>query len=314
MDEMDEIVNTVQFRFPPASPRPSWSEIANFVKQLEEDLLLIETAYRTAHDRSLFVKFVSREAMIGSLKKNAEPRRFLYTNGTAVEVRMSIAGSTLRYVRVFDLPPEVSDEKLSLAMSEYGKVERLVREKFPADLGLGHMYTGVRGVYIELNKEIPPAIEVGKRRGYVFYDGLKDTCFLCHAVGHRKNSCPQRQPRKQQQPGSYAAVLSGEEIVTAEQKSVDISEVIELTEDEIIEEMTESTDAEEQQTEESRNQLELEKEKRRKKGIETLKEVAHAITEAMVKQQASQRRAQFASTGSKEHSRPKKLCARKSLY
>lgn len=314
MDEMDEIVNTVQFRFPPASPRPSWSEIANFVKQLEEDLLLIETAYRTAHDRSLFVKFVSREAMIGSLKKNAEPRRFLYTNGTAVEVRMSIAGSTLRYVRVFDLPPEVSDEKLSLAMGKYGKVERLVREKFPADLGLGHMYTGVRGVYIELNKEIPPAIEVGKRRGHVFYDGLKDTCFLCHAVGHRKNSCPQRQPRKQQQPGSYAAVLSGEEIVTAEQKSVDISEVIELTEDEIIEEMTESTDAEEQQTEESRNQLELEKEKRRKEGIETLKEVAHAITEAMVKQQASQRRAQFASTGSKEHSRPKKLCARKSLY
>ena len=313
-------MNTAQFRFPTASPRPSWAEIASFVKQLEGDLLQIETAYRTAQERSLFIKFTSREAMTESLRKNADPRKFYYTNGEAVEVQMSIAGSNVRYVRVFDLPPEVSDERLSLALGEYGKVERLVREKYAPEHGLGHMHTGVRGAYMEIKKAIPPAIDVGSRRGHVFYDGLKDTCFLCHAVGHRKDSCPQRVRRNNQRPGSYAAIVSGQKPVAAAQQTVEVSEeIIELTEEDIIGETTETEDINEEitdqhQAEKTGSEKEREKEERRKEGIATLVQVANAISEAVGKQQASQRRAQFASSGSKEHSRPKKLCARKSMY
>lgn len=314
MDGNDEIVNTVQFRFPVASPRPSWAEIACFVKQLDGNVLDIESTYRTAQERSLFIKFVSREAMTESLKKNSERRVFQYTNGKNVEVQMTIAGSNMHYVRVFDLPPEVNDEKLSLALGEYGKVERLVREKFPADLGLGHVYTGVRGAYMDVKKEIPPAVFVGNRKGHVFYDGLKDTCFLCKAVGHRKDSCPLRQSQyNQKRPGSYADVVAGPPIVSGEQELFEVPEVIEIIEEDIIEETAETTDAEEQE-EPIETKNEREREERRKEGIETLKEVANAISEAIGKQQASQRRAQFASSGSKEHSRPKKLCARKSLY
>ena len=60
----------------------------------------------------------------------------------------------------------------------------------------------------------------------------------------------------------------------------------------------------------------LEKEQRRKAGMEKLEEVAKAIQEAMGLPNASQRRAQFAASGSSSGSgsRPKKKCARRTFY
>lgn len=168
------VVNTVQFRFPPASPSPSWTEIAMFLKQLNVDLMKMETAYKTSNDRSLCVKFVSPEAMTEALEKNTETRRFQYSSGSSVELRMSIAGSNVHYERIFDLPPELSDDCLSSALQVFGKVEWMTREKFPVNLGLDHMYTGVRGVFMDITQVIPPTIDVGNKKGRVFYDGLKD--------------------------------------------------------------------------------------------------------------------------------------------
>lgn len=139
------------------------------------------------------------------------------TSGVSVEVRMKIAGESMRYVRVFDLPPELPDDKLEGVLREFGKIERVVREKFPPNLGLDHLFTGVRGVYMDVTKDIPPSIDIAGRKT-IFYDGLKDTCFLCQTVGHRRNSCPQRKSRDRKQEeskqektgnGSYAAVVSG---------------------------------------------------------------------------------------------------------
>ncbi|XP_062559694.1 uncharacterized protein LOC134224391 [Armigeres subalbatus] len=79
--------------------------------------------------------------MQDALRKNREPRKFCYSSGKTVEVRMIIAGSNIRYVRVFDLPPEIPDEDLSSVLGQYGTVEYSVREKFPVDLGLDHLYT-----------------------------------------------------------------------------------------------------------------------------------------------------------------------------
>lgn len=317
------VVNTVQFRFPSSSPRPSWPEIASFLKQLDVDLAKLETAYKTSQDRSLFVKFTSPEAMKEALEKNTEPRRFVYASGTSVEVRMAIAGRNACYVRIFDLPPELSDECLALALGDYGKVEWITREKFPANLGLDHLYTGVRGVYMDVEKDIPPSIVVGNRKGQVFYDGLKDVCFLCRGVGHRKKSCPQRQVRNKPegrnvpQSTSYAAIVSGQGAVPEEQQPTELVEdVIEVLDEDVLDSPGETESEEQWQTVACSSRAEQEKEIRRKEAIEELTEVAKAFGEAITRQNASQRRAQFASagSGSKEHSRPKKLCARRSNY
>lgn len=59
----------------------------------------------------------------------------------------------------------------------------MVREKFAVDLGFDHRFTGVRGVYMDVEKNIPPTIDVMNRMGRIFYSGLKDTWFLCRAIG-----------------------------------------------------------------------------------------------------------------------------------
>lgn len=318
---MGEIVNTAQFRFPPGSPRPSWMEIATFIKQLDTDPTLMETVYKTARDRSLFVKFKSLDAMMESIKRNSEPRMFVYANGQSVAVRMCVAGTNVQYVRVFDLPPELSDHSLSLVLGSFGNVERVVREKFPVDTGLDYLFTGVRGVYIDVKREIPPAVDVLDWKARIFYYGLKDTCFMCHAVGHRKDSCPQRaagnKKEKHQQepssPSSYADIVSGKE--TAEKPS----ETVEDDVIEIVEEELDELDAfEEEQVESvaSETTIVSDKEERRRSSIKQLEEVAKAIQEAMSTPSASQRRAQFAASrsGSGSGSAPRKKCIRRTFY
>lgn len=191
--------------------------------------------------------------------------------------------------------------------------------KFPMDLGINHMYTGVRGVYMDVRQDIPPTINVGSRKGRIYYDGLHDTCFLCRAVGHRKDSCPQR--RKDYNKEKHAASVSYAEIVSGQHSSLVMQETavvsdekIEVLQDDISEPSTEAVDAETVEHNDPEKTSREEKEKRRKESIEQLTEVAKAIQEVVTKQQASQWRAQFAATGSNKHSRPKKLCARKTFY
>lgn len=317
---MSDIVNTAQFRFPPGSRRPSWEEIAQFIKQLDADPMLMETAYKTANDRSLFVKFVNLEAMMDALKRNSEPRKFTYKNGESIVVRMCMAGTNMQYVRVFDLPPELSDNNLALVLGSYGHVDRVIREKFPADLGLDHMFTGVRGVYIDVKQEIPPSIEVLNRKGRIFYSGLKDTCFSCQQTGHRRDSCPQRATRNKrlQEPSSshsYAAVVSGKVTEELSSETVAESEIIEILEEEITEQPTDLVEEQQWETIVCETAADADKEIRRKEGIKALEEVAKAITEAMANPQAAQRRAQFATrSDSSSGSTPRKKCARRTHY
>ena len=294
--------------------------IAKFLKELETDLKVMETAYKTAHDRSLFIKFVSSEAMKASLERNSEPRKFVYTSGKLVEVRMSIAGVNMRYVRIFDLPPELNDDRLSAVLGEYGKVDRVVREKFPADLGLDHMHTGIRGVYMEVKKRIPPTINIVGLEGRVFYEDLKDTCFLCHTEGHRKNTCPQRRTSKtmktnqaeKSKDASYAGVVAGKVPVSTVQitpESMEDPEIIEVLEEELIDE-DHASDME--RNESAPNAVGSQGSTSWKLTAEKVEKAVKAIKEVMDNPPAEQRRAQFAS--SRSGSGPKKKCARKMFY
>lgn len=101
---------------------------------------------------------------------------------------MSIAGNT-RYVRVFDLPPEVADADLIAVMAKYGTVKRTVRERFPAEFQL-NMFTGVRGIHMDIDQDIPEVLFFQGRKGRVYYIGVKQKCFTCNANTHLKKSCP----------------------------------------------------------------------------------------------------------------------------
>lgn len=315
---MEVFSNTLQFRFPTGSLPPSWMEIAEFTKRIHTDVLQMEVVYKFPPQRSLCVKYKSREAMKETLGRNIRAIKFHYTDGRIVDVDVSVAGSNVVYTRLFDLPPEVHDDVLVAALSEYGKVGKVVHEKFPAGLGLDHLYTGVRGVYVELEigKEIPPSLEVMTWKVRVFYDGLKEKCFLCNKEGHFKANCPMRKTKtpkqkKKQQPVSYAGIV--------ESGTAALSDDVVIIEEEIIsEEAIQQTNAgvsvhqEMEQQRKIRDEAEEQRKRQEKAQAELIKWTTSVI-EAVNKQEATERRAQFAAAGSTstEMLRPKKT-ARKS--
>lgn len=193
------VKNTLAFRFPGDAAQPAVADMVSFIKALKGDQSLMETAYKISDEKAVFIRFKCESAMQFVLANNDEVVPFHYCNGDKVMVRMSVAGNT-RYVRVFDLPPEVPDADLASVMEKYGKVKRTVRERFPAEFKL-EMYTGVRGVYMDIEKEIPDILFFRNRKGRIFYDGIKPKCFTCKSDTHLKKCCPvlrERQAEKKQ--------------------------------------------------------------------------------------------------------------------
>lgn len=313
---MDAVCNTVQFKFPGGAPQPSWEEIAEFVKQLHSDPMKIEAVYRLP-GRALCMKYKTEEAMEQMLRR-PESIKFTYGNGNTVDVRLSIAGRNITYVRVFDIAQEVLDDDLEMVFSAYGKVESIVRERFPTGLGLDHLFTGVRGVHLEIKKEIPPSLEIGGWKARIFYEGLRDKCFLCGLQGHHKDACPQRKNKKTKQkknggPVSYAGVVESGTILLSDEVEIIEEEILEEEKEAILQSMQERMD---QQKIEQQRKEEEEAEQRRLKQEKLnagIAKIANAFQAAMDRHDANERRAKFAATGSTstEILRPKKT-ARKS--
>lgn len=101
------------------------------------------------------------EGLLGASGFLRAPRKFVYANGKAVDVQMCVAGT--RYVRVFDLPPEPNDDLVSSVLGQFGKVDRIVREKFSTDSGLGNIENGVHGVY-KMIDHLRLLLESGRQR------------------------------------------------------------------------------------------------------------------------------------------------------
>lgn len=310
---MEAICNTVQFKFPAGAPQPSWEEIAVFTKRMHLDLMIIEAVYRLP-GRALCFKYKTEEAMENMLRRQKESIKFHYTNGKAVDVRLSIAGRKSTYVRVFDIAPEVPDNDLAVVFAEYGRVESIIREKFPTGLGLDHLYTGIRGVHLELEKEIPPTLEISSWKVRIFYEGLKDKCFLCRMEGHHKDACPQRKSKKKEKETGVSASYA----VVVESGASALSDEVEFIEEETIEEevilQTVESAEELRKIEMQRKEEEEAEQKRlRQEKLDGLAKIANAFQAAMDRHDANERRNKFAATGSTstEVLRPKKT-ARKS--
>lgn len=288
---MEAICNTVQFKFPVGAPQPSWEEIADFTKRLHSDLLQIEAVYRLP-GRCLCIKYTTERAMENTLERQEELIKFNYSNGKTADVRLSIAGRNSTYVRVFDIAPEVPDTDLTLVFGEYGKVESVIREKFPIGLGLDHLYTGIRGVYVEIEKEIPPSLQISGWKARIFYEGLKDKCFLCCLEGHHKDACPQRKTKKtrnKKKEGAvtYAGVVESgasalsDEVQVIEEESID-EDVIEETMD---------TEAIIREIEMRRKEQEAEMERQREERVMTgIAKLTNAFQSAMDRHEANERR------------------------
>lgn len=194
---------TIKLRFGSQSRNPSNNEIFKFFRKQNWSCEELSAMYR--EDYSLFVRFLSRELMENALIKLGPTTKFDYDDGTTLEVSVSAATGIFKYIRIFGLPPEVEDKQIAATLSKYGVIQQMLRERYSIESGFP-IWSGVRGVHMEVKAEIPAQLNIQNIKARIYYDGLQNKCFICGALDHFKVECPKRKTVNERMSPSYGKV------------------------------------------------------------------------------------------------------------
>lgn len=182
--------NTAKLVFGPGIKVPSYLDVLKFsMDTLKLSAADIHSIYKDENGGQFYVKLIDEETFSAFIAESDEHYQFKFEDGTTARVAVEQASRVFRYVRIFNLPPEIDDATIQYVLGQYGTIRQHVRERFPNELKV-NIFTGVRGVHMEVAKEIPAHLYIGHFRARIFYDGLKNKCFFCKAEGHVKQNCP----------------------------------------------------------------------------------------------------------------------------
>lgn len=188
--------NTAKIQFPAGSNQPSDKEMIDFILELGLTSPELHSVYKDVSDSCIYVKFNTENFLAEFLTKTPNNITFNYFNKSNAKVTISDANIEYSYVRIFNLPPEIEDKDIKDALNKYGQIKTLNREKFPISFGLD-VFSGVRGVFMELSADIPNFMYIQRFRARIHYNGQQEICFLCKSNAHKKNECPQNISIKQ---------------------------------------------------------------------------------------------------------------------
>ena len=184
--------NSMRVYFGPGKKEPTDHEIFHFMKvKMSLSPAHLLSMYKDPRENCLFIKFKTEEHLKAALLRLPSAMDFDYSKYESTRVTFSAASTVFRYVRIFNLPPEIDDREISSVLSKYGVIQRMVREKYGAETGFP-IWTSVRGVHMEIKSDIPATLHVRNFQARVFYEGLQNKCFLCGSTEHRKVNCPKR--------------------------------------------------------------------------------------------------------------------------
>lgn len=182
--------NTLKLCFESGAKIPSHLEVLRFITgQLDLSSADLHSVYKDENDGLFFIKFLDEGKFNEFCNHVEEVYAFKYDDSSKTPVTLVMASRIFRYVRIFNLPPEIDDKAIALVLGQFGTVRQQVRERYPAEYNLS-VFSGVRGVHMEIAKEIPANIFIGHFRARIYYDGLKNRCFYCKEEGHLKANCP----------------------------------------------------------------------------------------------------------------------------
>lgn len=108
MADVELRANSLRLRFERGSPEPSDVDIFGFMKTrmgLKSEKLL--SMYKDKNDVSVIIKFKTEEDMRNTLRNLPDTMEFAYSKYQSATVKLSPANAIVRYVRLFNLPPEI---------------------------------------------------------------------------------------------------------------------------------------------------------------------------------------------------------------
>lgn len=187
--------NTLKIKFPFGFPRPNEVELANFLIKHGVKGDKVVACYPEVLINCIFVKFISVEDIEAFLKETGHTVTFEYGNKVKVGVQVSSANEDLRYVRCFEVAPEVEDMDIREAFKDFGEVKQIVWERSKPVPGFD-VYNGIRGVHILLKEEIPDFVMIAGEKKRIWYHGMVERCFRCKATGHKRSECPLNAQRR----------------------------------------------------------------------------------------------------------------------
>jgi hypothetical protein len=164
--------NTIRIDFPEGSSTPTDREIIKFLTELRLQCEHVHTVYYDTFEKCIFLKFHLEEKLKSLIDQHWECF-FKYDCGEVRKVRLIEVHGNFKYVRIFNLPPEIEDRDVAASFDFYGKVHKVVREKFPDTVEFS-VYSGIRGVYMEMKTEIPSHMLIKNNNVKVQYYGLKN--------------------------------------------------------------------------------------------------------------------------------------------
>ena len=198
---MDERLNTLVCIFDPRSPRISAYDVHEWIHdQLHVREDTVSAIQINGPKRQVFIKFVDLMHAQEVLNATNGQAEYKHTNGEVSKVRVDMAEMGIKRVRVVNLPPETKEEKIRAALSQYGDIADIQKEKWAK----AYCYTvdnGIRIVTITLKKHIPSSLLILGHRVLATYEGQPETCYGCGETGHVYVVCPHR--RRMERPSKH---------------------------------------------------------------------------------------------------------------
>jgi hypothetical protein len=149
--------------------------------------------------RQVYIKFIYISTVHDILRVTNGETIYKHVTGEISPVRLLEARMGPKRVCLANLPPEVLNSNIRVAMSHFGNVQAIQEETWAKHYRY-KVSNGVKIVHMTLTKHIPSYVIIDGHRTLISYEGQPQTCYGSGESSHMYHACPKRRMAKATTP------------------------------------------------------------------------------------------------------------------